>query len=164
MSAFVRAMCPSAWVTEVEMGAPIVLILCTGNSARSQMAEGLLRAKAGNAFDVRSAGTDPAPRVNPLAIEVMREIGIDISAARPKDLGQFLGRLPVRHLITVCHDADGKCPSVWPGVVARVHWPIEDPAVFRGDASAARVKFRAVRDELSQRLDQWIVEHSVTSP
>lgn len=146
------------------MSAPVVLILCTGNSARSQMAEGLLHAKTGKALDVRSAGTDPAPRVNPLAVEAMREIGIDIRAARPKDLREFLGRLPVRHLITVCHDAEGKCPSVWPGVATRVHWPIEDPAAFRGDANAALAKFREVRDELSQRLDQWIAEHSVTSP
>jgi arsenate reductase len=145
------------------MPAPIVLIVCTGNSARSQMAEALLRAKAGDKFDARSAGSDPAPRVNPLAVEAMREIGIDISAARPKDMGEFLGKLPVRHLITVCHDADGKCPSVWPGATSRVHWPIEDPARFRGDAEAALEKFRDARDELSRRLDQWLAEHKVTT-
>jgi arsenate reductase (thioredoxin) len=145
------------------MGAPVVLVLCTGNSARSQMAEALLRGKAGDVFDVKSAGTDPASRVNPLAIESMREIGIDITAARPKDLSQFLGHVPVRHLITVCHDADGKCPSVWPGVASRVHWPIEDPAAFRGSESEALAKFREVRNELSERLDLWIGEHTAAS-
>jgi arsenate reductase len=140
------------------MGKPIVLILCTGNSARSQMAEGLLRAKAGDRFEAQSAGTEPALAVNPLAIEVMREAGIDISANRPKNLGIFLGKLPVRHLITVCHDAEGKCPSVWPGVLTRVHWPVEDPAAFRGDREAALQKFRAARDEISRRLDGWLAE------
>jgi len=145
------------------MGLPAVLILCTGNSARSQMAEGLLRAKAGREFEVLSGGTEPAARVNPLAVEVMREIDIDISAARPKDVGEFLGRAPIRHLIIVCHDAAGRCPSVWPGVVTRVHWPIEDPAAFRGDAEAARAKFREIRNELSERLDEWLREQKTTA-
>jgi len=137
---------------------PIVLILCTGNSARSQMAEGLLRAKADNEFEVLSAGTEPAPRVNPLAIEALREIDIDISAAHPKDVGEFLGRAAVRHLIIVCHDAAGRCPSVWPGVATRVHWPIEDPAAFRGEPAAALEKFRDTRDEIARRLDRWLTE------
>jgi arsenate reductase len=124
------------------------------------MAEGLLRAKAGRQFEVLSAGTEPAARVNPSAIEAMREIGIEISGARPKDVEQFLGRVPVRHLIIVCHDAAGRCPSVWPGVVSRVHWPIEDPAAFRGNADSTRDKFREVREELSHRLDQWLAQQS----
>ena len=90
----------------------------------------------------------------------MREIGIEISGARPKDVEQFLGRVPVRHLIIVCHDAAGRCPSVWPGVVSRVHWPIEDPAAFRGNADSTRDKFREVREELSHRLDQWLAQQS----
>ncbi len=142
------------------MARPVVLILCTGNSARSQMAEGLLRAKAGDRFEVLSAGTEPAPRVNPLAVEVMREIGIDIGGARTKDLGQFLGHAPVRHLIVVCHDAAGRCPSIWPGVLSRDNWAIEDPAAFHGDSSAVLAKFREVRDEVSRRLDAWVAEHS----
>jgi arsenate reductase len=125
------------------------------------MAEGLLRAKAGAAFEVLSAGTEPAPSVHPLAIEAMREVGIDISTARPKDLGRLLGRVPVRHLITVCHDADTRCPSVWPGVLTRVHWPIDDPAAFRGDREAALARFRAARDELSSGLDRWLAARGV---
>jgi arsenate reductase len=128
---------------------PLVLILCTGNAGRSQMAEGLLRAKAGEAFDVQSAGTEPAARVNPFAVEAMREIGIDISAARTKNVSEFHGRLPVHHVITVCDHAAGRCPTVWPGVVTRVHWPIEDPA-------ASLDAFRQARDEISARLDDWL--------
>jgi arsenate reductase len=143
---------------------PAVLILCTGNSARSQMAEGLLRAKAGGTFEVLSAGTEPAPRVNPLAIEAMRELGIDIGAARPKDVGEFLGKVPVRHLIVVCHDAARRCPTLWPGVATRVHWPIDDPAAFRGDPAATLQAFRDARDEISTRLDQWLAEHEVATP
>jgi len=146
------------------MSLPTVLILCTGNSARSQMAEALLRAKAGEAFEVVSAGTEPAPRVHPLAVDAMREVGMDISAARPKDVGAFLGRVPIRHLITVCHDADRRCPNAWPGVATRVHWPIEDPAAFRGDEEATRARFREVREQLSHRLDHWIAAHRPEYP
>jgi arsenate reductase len=137
---------------------PVVLILCTGNSARSQMAEGLLRAKAGDRFEVLSAGTEPAPRVNPLAIDAMREIGIDISAGRPKDVAELVGQVAVRHLIIVCHDAAKRCPSTWPGVTTRVHWPIDDPAAFRGDPVAALQAFREARDQISERLDHWLAE------
>jgi len=145
------------------MAKPIVLILCTGNSARSQMAEGLLRAKAGDRFEVESAGTQPAPRVHPFAIEVMREIGIDIRAARPKDMSEFLGRAPVRHVIIVCNDAAGRCPSGWPGALSRVHWPVEDPAAFHGDQGAMLAKFREIRDEISNRLEQWLHEQGATA-
>jgi len=145
------------------MTKPMVLILCTGNSARSQMAEGLLRAKAEDRYDVQSAGTEPAARVNPLAIDVMREIGIDLSGARPKDMSEFVGRAPVRHLIIVCHDAAGRCPTGWPGTVTRVHWPVEDPAAFHGDERAMLAKFREIRDEISSRLDQWLHEQEATA-
>jgi arsenate reductase len=126
------------------------------------MAEALLHTKAGDRFEVFSAGTEPAAGVNPFAIAAMREIGIDIGAARAKDVGEFLSRAPVRYLITVCHDADRRCPSDWPGVASRVHWPIEDPAAFRGDEESTRAKFREVREELSRRLDQWVAEHGNT--
>jgi arsenate reductase len=90
---------------------PNVLILCTGNSCRSQMAEGFLRQRAGNRFDVFSAGTDPAERVHPLAVEVMAEKGIDISGNQPTDVGKYLGRMAVRHLIIVCAGANERCPA-----------------------------------------------------
>ena len=144
------------------MDKPSVLILCTANSARSQMAEALLRDKSADALDILSAGTDPAVRVNPTAVEVMREIGIDISQAQPKDLGQFLGQTHFHHVITVCHDAEGRCPTVWPGLATREHWPIEDPVAFQGDSEATLTKFREVRDELSRRLDLWLVWRDLT--
>src|SRR3972149_4888088 len=90
-----------------------VLILCTGNSSRSQMAAGLLRQLAGNRFDVFSAGTEPAERVHPLAVEVMAEKGIDISDKEPTDVGEGLGRLAVRYLIIVCQGANEKCPRIF---------------------------------------------------
>ena len=131
------------------MGKPTVLFLCTGNSARSQMAEGLLRAKAGDRYQVESAGTDPAAVVNPLAVEVMREIGIDISSQRPKSVKEFLGRVPVRHLVIVCDGANEACPSTFPGVITRDFWPIDDP---RGGIE----NFRIARDEIASRIDAWV--------
>src|SRR5688572_24884621 len=109
---------------------PNVLFLCTGNSCRSQMAEGLLRHYGGDIFNVHSAGTEPAERVHPLAVEVMAEKGIDISALRPKHVREFLGKLPVRHLIIVCEGANESCPSVFPGMMNRHLWPFDDPATF----------------------------------
>jgi len=97
-----------------------VLFLCTGNSCRSQMAAGLLRELAGDRFDVYSAGTDPAERVHPLAIEVMAERDIDISGNEPTDVRKYLGRLPVRHLIIVCQGANESCPSTFPGALDRL--------------------------------------------
>jgi arsenate reductase len=137
-------------------GKQVVLFLCTGNSARSQMAEGLLRAKAGGTYEARSAGTDPAAGVNPLAVEAMREIGIDISAQRPKPAGDLLGRLAVHHLIVVCGGADEACPRTFPGVLTRDFWPIEDPAAFRGDREDALRRFREARDDISRRIDTWL--------
>jgi arsenate reductase len=142
---------------------PVVLFLCTGNSARSQMAEGLLRTKAGAAFEARSAGTEPAPAVHPLAVGVMREIGVDISAQRPKAVKELLGRLPVRHLIVVCDGANKKCPRVFPGMLTRDFWQIEDPAAFDGSENDALRKFREARDEISSRLDAWLAERASRS-
>ena len=139
-------------------GRPVVLFLCTGNSARSQMAEGLLRAKAGDRLDARSAGTEPADAVHPMAIEVMREIGIDISEQHTKGVKGFLGRLPVRNLIIVCDGANQRCPSVFPGMLTRDFWPIEDPTAYRGTVEGALRKFREARDEIATRLDAWLLE------
>lgn len=134
---------------------PIVLFLCTGNSARSQMAEALLRSKAPDRFDARSAGTDPAPAVHPLAIEAMQDIGIDISNQKPKGVSEYLGHIAARHLIIVCDGANQKCPSVYPGVVTRDFWPIDDPA----SSEPTLGRFREARDEISARLDDWLSHH-----
>src|SRR5688500_11952544 len=111
---------------------PIVLVLCTGNSARSQMAEALLRKHQGDRYEVHSAGTQPKDRVHPLAVKAMREAGIDISAYRPKSTSQFLGRVPVRHLLIVCDNANQSCPRVWPGSYTRSFLPFDDPAAYEG--------------------------------
>ena len=137
---------------------PIVLFLCTGNSARSQMAEGLLRARRGDIFEAHSAGTDPAPAIHPLAVKAMQEIGIDITRQRPKDVVEYLGRLSARHLIIVCDGAQKKCPSIFPGILTRHFWPIEDPAAFKGTPEEALAQFREARDEIAERLDGWLVE------
>lgn len=103
-----------------------VLILCSGNSARSQMAEGFPRDMAGDRFEVMSAGTEPAPNINPFAITAMSEVGIDISAQSPKDLSLYLGQVFVHHLIIVCSKANNTCPRVWPGLASqnnRLYWP-----------------------------------------
>ncbi len=114
---------------------PAVLFLCTGNSCRSQMAEGFLREHGGDRYTVYSAGTDPMERIHPLAVEVMAEKEIDIGGQAPTDVGEYLGRLPVRHLIIVCDRANEKCPRIFPGMLNRLFWPFEDPASFVGSRS-----------------------------
>ena len=126
-----------------------VLILCTGNSARSQMAEGLLRADAGDRFEVASAGVNPS-HVRPEAIEVMREVGIDISGHRSKSVDEFVGQ-EFDYVITVCDNANEQCP-IFPGKTERIHWSFEDPAAVQGDAEARLAVFRRVRDEIRARL------------
>jgi arsenate reductase len=135
---------------------PNVLFLCTGNSCRSQMAEGFLRQHGGDLFNVYSAGTKPAEYVHPLAVEVMAEKGIDISEQRPKNVKEFLGRLPVRHLVIVCEGANESCPSIFPGMMNRHLWPFDDPATFDGTPEAIKEKFRRVRDEIETKIKDWV--------
>ena len=126
-----------------------LLFLCTGNSARSQMAEGLLRHEAGERFEVFSAGTHPS-QVRPEAIAVMREIGIDISGHRSKSVDEFLGR-ELDIVITVCDNAKESCP-VFPGPTERLHWPFEDPAAVEGTEEQRKDAFRRVRDQIHGRI------------
>jgi len=131
--------------------APIrVLFLCTGNSCRSQMAEGLLRHLGGEGYEVFSAGTKPAARVHPLAIETMRERGIDISGHRPKLLDDFEGQT-FDLLITTCDSANEECPY-YPGARERLHWSLPDPAAATGTQEEVRAAFRAVADDLERRI------------
>lgn len=139
---------------------PNVLFLCTGNSCRSQMAEGFLRELGGERFEAVSAGTEPAERIHPLAIQVMAEKGIDISQQDPKNVAQYLGRLAVRHLIIVCAGANEKCPRIFPGMMNRMFWPFDDPAAFEGSPAANLEKFRTVRDQIEARIKQWLKETS----
>lgn len=130
-----------------------VLILCTGNSARSQMAEGLLRHMAGDRFDVESAGTI-ATFVRPQAIAAMAEIGIDISGHRSKSLDEFLDT-PFDYVITVCDNANETCP-VFPGPAKRIHWSIDDPVIINGDDTSVMEAFRHAREHIRSRLDDFI--------
>ena len=129
-----------------------VLILCTGNSARSQMAEGWLRALGGGRFEVDSAGTRPST-VRPEAVEAMREVGVDISSHRSKSVDEFAGH-EFDYVITVCDNARESCP-VFPGKTARVHWSFEDPAALEGTWDERLAMFRRVRDEIEARLRAW---------
>ena len=124
----------------------MVLILCTGNSCRSHLAEGILRQAAGDFLDVRSAGSQPAGYVHPLAIQVMAEIGIDIAAHSSKHMDEFLNR-EVETVITVCGNADQACP-VFPGQLNRHHWGFDDPALAPGGEDEKLVVFRRVRDQI----------------
>jgi arsenate reductase len=135
---------------------PNVLILCTGNSARSQMAEGFVKHYAGDRFAVHSAGMKPAARVNPFAVQAMRELGIDISAQHPKHADEFLGKMPVAYLITVCAAADSQCPAVISGVDQRLHWPFDDPAAIEGTDEEKLVGFRRIRDEIQGKINTWV--------
>ncbi len=141
---------------------PVVLFLCTGNSARSQMAEAFLRREAGDYFEVHSAGTQPKG-VNPLTIRVMNEIGCDLSGHRSKGVQEYLDKLPVRYLIIVCGDADKSCPTVWPGVLQRLVWLFDDPAAAQGTEEQKLAKFREIRDQIQARIRNWLAELQLTT-
>jgi arsenate reductase len=138
-----------------------VLILCTGNSARSQMAEGLLRHLAGDRFDVFSAGTRPSV-VNALAIQAMTERGVDISQHRSKHMAEYHPQ-SFDYVITVCDDAAEACP-VFPGPAERIHWSFPDPAAVDGEDSARRQAFREARDAIEERLRAWLATQPAERP
>jgi arsenate reductase (thioredoxin) len=139
---------------------PLILVLCTGNSCRSHLAEGILRSALGEDYQIESAGSKPAGYVHPLAIQAMAEIGLDISGHRSKHLDEFLSQ-KVETVITVCGNADQACP-MFPGQVNRHHFPFDDPAHATGSEEEQMVVFRRVRDEIravftayaAGRLDQ----------
>ncbi len=137
---------------------PIILFLCTGNSCRSQMAEGLLRHLAGDRFEAHSAGMAPAAQVHPLAIRTMAEVGIDISAQQPKDVSRYLGRERLAWLIVVCDQARQSCPRVWPMLddQHREFWSLADPATATGSEMERMVVFRRRRDEIRERIAAWL--------
>lgn len=132
---------------------PTVLILCTGNSCRSHLAEGILRAAAGDILDVQSAGSKPAGYVHPLAIRVMAEIGIDISKHRSKHMDEFL-KQKIETVITVCGNADQACP-MFPGQLNRHHWGFDDPAHAEGNEEEKLKVFRRVRDEIKKVFEAY---------
>lgn len=137
-----------------------VLFLCTGNSARSQMAEAFLRAYGGEAFEVYSAGLEPKG-MNPFTVRVMNEIGFDLRGQYSKGVDQYLGKVLFQYLITVCDHADKNCPAIWPGVSRRMHWSFEDPAALEGSEEEKLAKFRAVRDQISRKVQGWLAEQNL---
>ncbi len=130
-----------------------ILVLCTGNSARSQMGEGLFRHEGGAAYEVASAGTAPS-LVRPEAIAVMKEIGIDISGHRSKSVDEFAGQR-FDYVITVCDHARDQCP-VFPGHAERIHWSLEDPAAVQGSEPERLAAFRTIRDELRVKIRAFV--------
>ena len=140
---------------------PRVLFLCTHNSARSQIAEGFLRALAGERFEVASAGTE-ATRVHPLAIRAMKEVGIDLSGHTSKTIDALLGQ-PWDYVITVCDSANEQCP-VFPTQTTHIHWSFEDPSRATGTDEARLDAFRRVRDEISARIREWLADQERSAP
>lgn len=137
-----------------------VLFLCTGNSCRSQMAEAFLRDYAGQYFEVYSAGLDPK-EINPYTIQVMYEIGVDISGQISKSVRTYLGKALFQYLITVCDDAEKNCPTVWPGINTRLHWHFDDPAKLEGSLEEKLLKFRQVRDQIRAKICVWLAEQNI---
>jgi arsenate reductase len=134
-----------------------VLFLCTGNSCRSVMGEMLLRHIAGDRFNAYSAGTDPKG-INPIAVQVLNEIGVSAEGVRSKHVSELLGKLTFDYVIIVCDSANDSCPRTSPGMLNRLFWPFDDPPVFQGSEAERLAKFRAVRDQIHARLRQWVTE------
>jgi arsenate reductase len=141
---------------EGRMAKKRVLVLCTGNSARSQMAEGLFRVEGGGEFEVFSAGTKPSS-VRPEAIAAMKEIGIDISGHRSKSVDEFLGQ-PFDYVVTVCDNARDTCP-VFPAGTERIHWSFEDPAAVEGNEAKRLDAFRRTRELIHERVKTFYRDH-----
>jgi arsenate reductase len=138
-----------------------VLFLCTGNSARSQMAEAFLRKYGDDRFVAYSAGLEPK-NINPYTVRVMEEVGLSLDGQYSKSLTEYMGRVHFGYMITVCADAEEKCPSVFPGMGQRMHWGVEDPAAFVGSEKETLAKFREARDQIDTRVREWLEESSIT--
>lgn len=134
-----------------------ILFLCTHNSARSLMAEALVRHLAGERFEVLSAGLRPGD-VHPLTRQVIEEMGIDTSGLRSKGLESVMGRIGIKYAIVVCEEGEMECPRIYPFAVQTLRWPFEDPAAEAGDEATRLAKFRAVRDSIERRVRAWLKE------
>jgi len=142
------------------MSKPKVIFLCTGNSARSQMAEGLLRAMANDHFEVFSAGTQPKGSILPEVQEALREVGIDASLQWSKSVMEYMGKVNFGYVVTVCSDAEENCPAVFLNMGTHEHWSFDDPAKF--DDSMRLESTRRVRDQIEQRLRSWLTDKDIT--
>ena len=136
-----------------------VLFLCTGNSARSQMAEAFLRHFAGDRFEVFSAGLEPKG-IHPLTVKVMEERGISLDGQYSKDVRTYLGHMNFGYLITVCDHAEKNCPTTFLGVSRRLHWSLPDPAALEGSEPEKLAGFRQVRDLIEEKLKAWLADQA----
>ncbi len=132
-----------------------VLFLCTGNSARSQMAEAFLRKYGGQAFEAYSAGLEPKD-INPHTRQVMQEVGLDLSGHRSKSVMEYMGKKFFSYLITVCDRAEKNCPATFPGVGQRLHWSFDDPAAFVGSEADTLETFREIRDQIEEKIKAFV--------
>ena len=138
------------------MNKPRVLFLCTGNSARSQMAEAFLRSYAGDRFEVHSAGVEPKGHILPDVLAVMNEVGVDMSDQKSKGVSEYLGKVHFAHVITVCGDAEKNCPAIFLNMGNHEHWPFDDPAKFEGSDSERLDFTRGVRNQIASRIREWL--------
>ena len=134
-----------------------VLFLCTGNSARSQMAEAFLRKYGEEQFEAYSAGLEPKD-INPYTNRVMEEIGVNVSGQYSKHVKEYMGKIHFAYVITLCDEAEKSCPAIFPGIGQRLHWSFEDPAAFVGSDDGKLAKFRQVRDRIEQNIKEWLEE------
>lgn len=141
------------------MSKPKILFLCTGNSARSQMAEAFLRKYGGEHFEAHSAGMKPRG-LNPLTVKVMEEVGVDVSKQVSKGPEAYLGTTLFKEIINVCEEAEENAPTAWVSMEIRRHWPFEDPARFEGPGEEKLAKFREVRDRIEKRIKEWLAEQT----
>ena len=137
------------------MNKPKILFLCTTNSARSQMAEAILKKYGGDKFEAYSAGLEPKA-IHPYTEQVMQEIGISLTEQYSKSFREYMGKVHFAYLITVCSEAEKNCPTTFPGVGQRLHWPFEDPAAFEGSDDEMIAKYREVRDKIEQEIKKWL--------
>ena len=135
----------------------VVLFLCTANSARSQMAEALLRHRAGDRFEAHSAGLTPSV-VHPMTIRVLQEIGLDTNRLRSKGSEEFLGKMRLHYAIIVCDKAAQSCPRLHPFALHTLHWPFDDPAAVQGPEEERLAKFREVRDKIDEQIRSWLTQ------
>ena len=143
------------------MHKPRVLFICTGNSARSQIAEAFLRAYADEHFEVYSAGLEPKGFILPEVLIAMKERGLDMDGQTSKSVTEYLGKLHFAHVITVCGYAEENCPAVFLNMGIHEHWPFDDPAKFQGSETERREFISRVRDQIDQRIRQWIEAQNI---
>jgi arsenate reductase len=134
-----------------------VLFLCTGNSARSQMAEAFVKKYGGGQFEAYSAGLEPKG-IHPYTERVMEEIGVSLKGQYSKHIKEYMGKMHFGYLIILCHEAEKNCPTVFPGIGQRLRWLLEDPSAFVGSDDEKLAKFREVRDQIDQRIKAWLAE------